>query len=58
MDWTFENFKADLDDLSPPVREKALEIAQNLMEEGNISEAKAIKEAIKKAEEWFYNSEG
>ncbi len=58
MKWTFEDFKADLDNLTPKVRQKALFIAQQLMSEGNISEEKAIKQAIVRAEEWFYDAEG
>ncbi|AFL79546.1 hypothetical protein Aeqsu_0014 [Aequorivita sublithincola DSM 14238] len=58
MTWTFENFKADLDNLTPQVREKALEIAHQLMEKGGFSEEQAIKKAIVKAEEWFLDSEG
>lgn len=58
MDWTFENFKADLDNLTPEVREKAQEIAKKLLKKGDISEDKAIKEGILRAEEWFYDSEG
>lgn len=55
MKWTFENFGADLKDLNPQVREKALEIANCLMEEEGYTEGKAIKEAIKEAEEWYLN---
>ncbi|WP_169718936.1 hypothetical protein [Aequorivita capsosiphonis] len=58
MEWTFENFKADLDNLSPGVREKAMEIANRLMKKGGISEDKAIKMGIKRAEEWFLDSGG
>jgi uncharacterized protein YdaT len=58
MNWTFENFKPHLENLTPQAREKALEIAEHLMEKGGISEGKAIKEAIVRAEEWFLNSEG
>lgn len=58
MDWTFENFKTDLDELSPTVREKALEIAQQLVKEKKYTEKKAIAEAIIKAEEWSYDLEG
>lgn len=54
MKWTFENFGADLKDLNPLVRKKALEIANQLMDEGH-TEGEAIKKAIKKAEEWFLN---
>lgn len=54
MKWTFENFGADLKDLNPLVRKKALEIANQLMDEG-YTEGEAIKKAIKEAEEWFLN---
>ena len=58
MEWLFEDFKTDLDSLNPPIREKALEIANELMKQGEYSEKEAIDEAIKKAEEWFYDLEG
>lgn len=58
MEWTFENFKADLINLTPEVREKAIEIANRLMKKGGISEDEAIKKGIKRAEEWFLDSEG
>lgn len=58
MNWTFENFKADLENLTPEVRKKALEIAQKLKEKGDVSEDEAIKEGIKRAEEWFLDSLG
>lgn len=57
MEWTFEDFEADLKDLTPQVRNKALEIANQLMKEEGYSKAKAIKEAITKAQEWFFDSE-
>lgn len=58
MEWTFEDFKADLEDLTPEVRNRALEIAQKLMTEGGISEDEAIKKGIKRAEECFLDSGG
>ncbi|MDC7999961.1 hypothetical protein POV26_02845 [Aequorivita todarodis] len=58
MNWTFRNFKPEIDKLAPQVREKAMEIANQLMEKGGISEENAIQQAIVRAEEWFYNSEG
>jgi uncharacterized protein YdaT len=58
MQWTFENFKPKLENLTPEVREKALQIAHQLMDKGGISEEKAISEAIVKAEEWFYDLKG
>ncbi len=58
MKWTFENFKPKLQNLTPEVREKVLEIAHEIMETGSVSEEKAISQAIIKAEEWFYDLEG
>ena len=58
QNWTFDDFDADLKDLSPEAREKAIEIANKLMKESGYTEEKAIKEGIKKAEEWFYDLEG
>ncbi len=58
MEWIFENFKAELNNLTPEVREKALKIAQKIMEKGGVSEDEAIKEAIAEAQEWLYDSEG
>lgn len=56
--WTFEDFHADLKNLKPKVREKAIEIAIELMNKNGFNREKSIKEGIKKAEEWFYNLEG
>lgn len=54
----FEDFKTDLDALDPSIKEKALEIAEQLVLKKNYTEKKAIAEAIKQAEEWFYDLEG
>ena len=54
----FEDFKTDLDKLNPTVREKAIEIAYILIEQDDFSKEKAIKEAIVRAEEWFYDLGG
>ncbi len=54
----FEDFKTDLDKLNPTVREKAIEIANILIEQDDFSKEKAIKEAIVRAEEWFYDLGG
>lgn len=58
MEWTFENFKLELDALEPNVRKKALEIAEQLMTSENCSEATAIKKGISRAEEWFMDIGG
>lgn len=58
MEWTFENFKADLEHLSLEVQKKALEIAEKLVKKEGISQSEAIQKAIIQAEEWFFDSEG
>ena len=58
MKWIFEDFKTQLDQLTPEVREKALQIANGLMEKGGSSEDEAIRKGIVEAQEWLYDSEG
>lgn len=58
MKWIFENFKGELSDLTPEVREKALKIAVKIMKNGGVSEDEAIKRGIAQAQEWLYDSEG
>lgn len=58
MDWTFENFKAELNELTPEVQEKALEIAKRLKKEEGISDDEAMRKAIVEAQEWLLDSEG
>lgn len=58
MKWTFEDFNAELEELNPQVRDKAKEIANELMEQGNYSEEEAIRKAIPEAEEWFLDIQG
>jgi uncharacterized protein YoaH (UPF0181 family) len=49
--WNSEYFPASMNHLPPLVREKAIEIANALLEEG-MGEGKAIRIAIAKAKEW------
>ena len=58
MEWTFKNFRPQLNKLTPEVRKKAYEIAHKLMEKGGVSEDEAMKRAIVQAQEWLYDSEG
>jgi uncharacterized protein YdaT len=51
MPWNSEFFPASMKHLPPPAREKAIEIANALLEEG-MDEGKAIRIAIAKAKEW------
>jgi uncharacterized protein YdaT len=51
MPWTFEQYPASMKNLSPPVREKAVLIANALLEEG-YPEGQAIRIAIARARAW------
>ena len=54
----FDDFNAHLVDLRKEVKEKAIEIAQQLVEDKMMSKEAALKEGIKQAEEWFMDLEG
>ncbi|WP_276348933.1 hypothetical protein [Daejeonella sp. JGW-45] len=58
MEWTLENFPVGMNELDPKVREKAIEIANQLKKEGRINELTVVDEAIQQAQEWFLNMEG
>ena len=51
MPWTADYFPTSMRHLPPPLREKAIEIANALLE-GGMEEGKAIRIAIAKAKEW------
>jgi uncharacterized protein YdaT len=51
MPWTTFNYPPSMRHLSEPAREKAIEIANALLDEG-MDEGKAIRIAIAKAKEW------
>jgi uncharacterized protein YdaT len=51
MPWTADYFPVSMRHLDPPVREKAIEIANALLEEG-MDEGRAIRIAIAKAKQW------
>jgi uncharacterized protein YdaT len=51
MPWTADYFPVSMKHLPPHVREKAIEIANALLDEG-MDEGKAIRIAIAKAKEW------
>ncbi len=55
--WTFKGLHAQLANLDPRIREKAIEIAHGLMEADDVSEATAIEKGIVRAEQWFYDLE-
>jgi uncharacterized protein YdaT len=51
MPWNSDYYPPSMSHLPEPVREKAIEIANALLEEG-MEEGKAIRIAIAKAKEW------
>ncbi len=51
MPWNSFHFPSSMKHLPSPVREKAIEIANALLDEG-MEEGKAIRIAIAKAKEW------
>jgi len=51
MPWNSEYFPTSMKNLPPHVREKAIEIANALLDEG-MEEGKAIRIAIAKAKQW------
>jgi uncharacterized protein YdaT len=51
MPWTADYFPVSMKHLPTNVRQKAIEIANALLDEG-MDEAKAIRIAIAKAKEW------
>lgn len=53
----FENFKIDLTGLRPGVREKATELAKEMIRSGMPKE-QAITKGIQQAETWFLESQG
>jgi uncharacterized protein YdaT len=54
MPWTAKDYPQSMKNLTAPVREKAVEIANALLEEG-YEEGRAIAIATAKAEEWAEN---
>lgn len=55
MPWTDQNYPQSMKNLMAPVRRKAIEIANALLEEEKMDEGKAIAIATAKAEEWAKN---
>lgn len=47
-----------MEGLEPRVREKAIEIANQLKQQGTVRELSIVDEAIKQAMEWFQEMEG
>lgn len=55
MPWSSNNYPASLKNLTPEVREKAIEIANKLYEEEHYEEGRAIAIATDTAEKWARN---
>ncbi|MBS8264540.1 hypothetical protein DYI25_08840 [Mesobacillus boroniphilus] len=55
MPWTSNDYPASMKNLDPDVREKAIEIANALVEEEQYEDGKAIPIAIDKAREYVEN---
>ena len=58
MEWSSDNYPIEMSDLEARVREKAIEIANQLRKERVIRELSIVDEAIRQAQEWFLNEEG
>jgi uncharacterized protein YdaT len=54
MPWNHKNYPESMKNLTPEVRDKAVEIANSLLEK-DYEEGKAIAIATAKAEEWAEN---
>ena len=57
MTWTFDDLPISFNDLNPRIREKVVEIANQLEKQG-VSRNEVLPLAIKQAEEWFLDLEG
>ena len=52
MPWTKKEYPNAMKNLPAPVRHKAIEIANAMLEEGKLEEGITIATAISKAKEW------
>jgi len=57
MNDQFKAFESDLQHLKPEVKERALAIAEQLIEKGYETQ-EALKEGLRRAENWFLDAEG
>ena len=56
MTWTKKDYPDAMKNLDKNIRDKAIEIANALMDEEEMDEGKAIPIAISKAKEWADNN--
>jgi len=52
MPWTENNYPDSMKNLNPKVRNKAIEIANSLIEKDGMEEGKAIAIATRQAKKW------
>jgi uncharacterized protein YdaT len=57
MPWTKKNFPDSMKNFDEPVKDKAIEIANSLVEDG-YNDTRAISLAISQAQEWYENRGG
>ena len=58
MPWNETSYPKLMDRLAPHVRERAIDIANTLVEHEGYSEPEAIEEAIERARQWNSKSRG
>jgi uncharacterized protein YdaT len=59
MDQHFNDYEHMLNELTPKVREKAIQLALEMLAEGKYTDKEqALKEGIRQADEWFTELEG
>ncbi|MDB5001405.1 MAG: hypothetical protein JWR76_2482 [Mucilaginibacter sp.] len=58
MPWRNGDYPPSYKNLSKPVRDKAVEIANALLEDKHMKEGAAIAIGVKNAKEWFKKHEG
>lgn len=54
----FDDLVNNLKELDPKIKEKAIDIAIQLIKRKKMNREDALKEGIKQAEEWFLDLEG
>lgn len=58
MESALENLKIIIESLEPKVKEKAIEVAKNIMMTTDKGKEEALREGIKLAKEWYIELEG
>lgn len=58
LEFPFEDYEDKFEKLNPRVRQKAIEIAKDLISQEHYTQKSAVQEAILRAESWFLDLEG